>query len=430
MNEAQIKFPTLTSLCQQIIAKNLERYPPEGFCSLSEGEWDSILRLKYKMTDPKIKTVNGGVLSGGRSKPMINDKEIQEIESQNPMLANSNVADLLVWKDCVNFRFKAEGSSRPRIMRLPWGVQVSNMQQISNDLPLLLKEPLEEEEVDDDKTIRLKRTAKLRSNIRELIKSPMNIPLLSESTIGKAVKKFIKGCKRYGSSLPEWIPDFHGIYDTPNPTYRGKSLLDQMETLLNEWKKLASSTGASTCQGRHRNTSEDQHLKDLETIQQCSGWRQLFAALGEREQLIIKSRGAKMRRIRDDLESDRHKIQSTKTKQMGNRKLGNRLLYGDEPNSAGGRSAAGSSLSGRGGLSKLGKLRQASNAQHARVTGKAVAKVSTFGCSVASNSGQKRNPTGTGRGSTPAFSSRSAKNKRHFPLGGGKQLTLPKKKRK
>ena len=380
MSEVQRKFSSLASLCQHVIAKNLERYPPECFCSLAENEWDSIVRLKYKMTDPKIKTVNGGLLSGGRSKPMINDKDINSIESKNPLLAKSKLADSLVWKDCVNFRFKTEGSSRPRIMRCPWGVQVSKMQQIANDLPLFWKEP-KGEGLDNVEAINVARTKKLRSHIQVLITSPMSIPLLSESTIGKAVKKFIKECKRHGSKLPAWVPEVNGIHDTPNPAYRGKSLLAQMEILLSSWKTLASASGASTCHGRHRNTSEEQHMQDLETVQQCMDWRKLFAALSQREQLIIKSRGAKMRRIREDLESDRHKVQSTKTKQMGNRKLGSRLLYGDAPELSGGQGAG----TGAGGLSKLGKLRKASNAQNARVVGKSLPKTSTFGCSVASS---------------------------------------------
>lgn len=405
MNQEK-SLPKLASLCQNVIAKNLERYPQDSFCFLAENEWDAIIKLKYKLTDPKIRSVNGG-LSGCRTKPMLSDTVIKELEKCNPLLANSKVTDSLVWKDCVNFRFKIGGISRPKVMEYPWGVQVRNVQQIAKDLPLFWKKP-EKVGAGGIEAIIVARTKKLKTHIQLLIHLPMSVPLLSQSGIGKALKKFIKQCKR-DSNLPAWVPDINGIHDTSNPTYRGKSLLAQMEMLLNGWRTLASASGALACHGRHRNTSEEQHIKDLQSIQECESWRLLFDSLSSREKMNIKTRGAKMRKIRDNLQSDRHKVQSTKTKTSGNRKLGSRLLYGDM------QTGVGATSHGTG-ISKLGKLKQQTVARSATITGRVIAKTSGFGCSVASSASSKRN-------NGPAFSSVSRKNV--FQIGNGKKMGLP-----
>jgi hypothetical protein len=300
---------------------------------------------------------------------------------------------------------------------------------------LFWKEPNTADDTDSNiEAINKARTKKLKSHVHVLIKTPMSIPLLSESGVGKALKKFIKECKRNASNLSPWFPDVSSVHDTSLPAYRGKTLLAQMELILSNWKVLATASGAKACHGRHRNTSEDQHLEDLKTIRTCVEWRQLFDALAQREQIIVKERGAKMRKIRDDLQTDRHQVQSTKTKLMGNRKLGNRLLYGDSGNKF------QSSDTTAGGKSKLGQLRQATVAHGARVAGKSGVKPATsaFGRSVAAPfSGTAKRGTCGGFGSsvaTPFGQRRSTKgsnaSKRHFYVGDGKKITLPKKKRK
>jgi len=431
---------SLASLCKRVIATNLERYPAESFASLAENEWESVVRFKHKMTAPKIitatvsSTVGGNLFGDGRKKPVMCDKEMIEIESKNPHLNKSKVIDAIVWKDCTDFRFKRGGPSRPLLLELPWSVQVSRMERIAKELILLLKEPQKEPQEDgNDDVTSLPRTNRLRSHIHIMISAPMCIPLLSSTGIGKAVKKFIKMCKGY-SDLPTWFPDIHSVHDIPNPAFRGKSLLEQTEILLGTWKVMASASGAATCTGRERNTSEEQHIEDLEAVQQCVQWRDLFHALNRREQMTIKTRGAKMRKIREDMKSDRHTVQATNTKKkMGNRKLGEQLLYGDSPQQSSGAQGGGGGGGGGSGLSKLGQLRQASAMGSARIAGKSAPTTTSrpgsgFSSSVASSSGQKRKLA-----SLPPTSVNghvTNKNKRVFTLKDGMKMKLPNAKRR
>ena len=89
-------------------------------------------------------------------------------------------------------------------------------------------------------------------------------------------------------------------------------------------------------------------------------------------------------------------------------------MYGDAPELSGGQGAG----TGAGGLSKLGKLRKASNAQNARVVGKSLPKTSTFGCSVASSTGQKRKvSSGFSNGSTKKLVAHKSQHTNHETAG-------------
>jgi len=426
MSDSSKKKPagamSLRSMCKQVIAKNLERYPAEGFCALEENQWDAIVKLKYQMTSPTVKS-QGSSLSDGRRNPLLSDKYIQEIEGKNPHLKHSQVSDELIWKDCTDFRFKKGGSSRPMIMDMPWNVQLRRMKKIATNLPLLLSEPQEEDDDEAGGRHLSLQTNKLQNYTAALISSPMSVPLLSESGIGKAVKKFIKECKKHESSLPSYFPLINTVANnTHDPGYGGKSFLMQLEMLLENWKALASARGADACSGRHRNTSKEQHLKDLEIVQQTSQWRDLFDALHEREQITIKSRGANMRKIRDNLVSNRHTIKSTNIKKIGNRKLGDRLLNGDAHIA---KSSSSSSVN-PGKISKLNMIKQESFSQKERIKGNAGSsagpKLSGFSSSVASSSGQKRSVGGVNL--------TSKRTQRTFALGNGKLMKIPNLKRK
>lgn len=414
-----VRAATLASLCRKIIAKNLERYPPASFGSLAEAEWDAVIRLKYKMTAPRILASHSATsLSGGRKNPAVNDKVMTQIEGSNPHLSTSNVTDELVWKDCTNHRFKRGGPSRPPLLELPWPLQVKKVKKIAAELQLIFTEPVGND-VSADETEQ-QRTLRLKSLVQALMNTPMNVPLLSETGVGKTVKKCIKDCKkREEHGVPEWYPDVHCAshpYAIAN-----SSLLSSMKKLLEGWKQMAGATGAGACTSRGRNTSEDQHLQDYNSAQNCASWRSLFGILLQREQNIIKTKGAKMRKIRDDLESDRPKMKGTATKQkkMGNRRLGNKLLYGESPT----RTPAYNQGS-KGSVSKLNRLKYETNANRARIAGKSPAgRSSAFSSAVASSVGQKRKPT-----SIPMTNGK--KDPRVFGLDGGMTMKLPKTKKR
>lgn len=411
---------TLSCMCQKVIAEMIERYPAESFVVLEEVHWDAIVRLKYQMTTPKVRVASGSSLSGGRKTPAISLNAMEKIERANPHL-RSKVVDTLIWRDITDYIFKRNGPSRPAIMAVPWGLLVKKMKSISEGLEDLIKQPICNFE-DDGKFISVQ-TNKLQTYVTQLIETPMSIPLLQQSKIGKALKKFIKQCKKNGSALPPYYPLINTVgNNTTNPRFRGKSFLAQLETILSDWKVIAEKNGADSVMGRHRNTSKEQHLKDFETIQNCASWRDLYKSLYEREQITIKNRGANMRKIREDLDSERPKILSTKTK-TGNRRLGERL-FNDKPSPF-----ARSSTSTLGKPSKLSTIKQQSMTQQARMHGSKPGKTSGFGSSVASSSssGKKRSIGSVG---SSGVNLTSKARQRTFALGDGKQMKLPSAKKR
>lgn len=411
---------TLSCMCQKVIAEMIERYPAESFVVLEEVHWDAIVRLKYQMTTPKVRVASGSSLSGGRKTPAISLNAMEKIERANPHL-RSKVVDTLIWRDITDYIFKRNGPSRPAIMAVPWGILVKKMKSISEGLEDLIKQPICNFE--DDGMFISVQTNKLQTYVTQLIETPMSIPLLQQSKIGKALKKFIKQCKKNGSALPPYYPLINTVgNNTTNPRFRGKSFLAQLETILSDWKVIAEKNGADSVMGRHRNTSKEQHLKDFETIQNCASWRDLYKSLYEREQITIKNRGANMRKIREDLDSERPKILSTKTK-TGNRRLGERLLN-DKPSPF-----ARSSTSTLGKPSKLSTIKQQSMTQQARMHGSKPGKTSGFGSSVASSSssGKKRSIGSVG---SSGVNLTSKARQRTFTLGDGKQMKLPSAKKR
>jgi hypothetical protein len=128
-----------------------------------------------------------------------------------------------------------------------------------------------------------------------------------------------------------------------------------------------------------------------------------------------------MRKIRDNLESDRHTIKATNIKKMGNRKLGGRLLSGDSHLAKSSNVGVNSVK-----ISKLNMIRQQSASQKARMRGDPASKTSTFSSSIASSSGQKKKIQSLSSG----VNHTSKRNQRTFALGDGKQMKLPNLKRR
>eukprot|EP00558_Chaetoceros_sp_UNC1202_P002028 CAMPEP_0197260398 /NCGR_PEP_ID=MMETSP1429-20130617/84013_1 /TAXON_ID=49237 /ORGANISM="Chaetoceros sp., Strain UNC1202" /LENGTH=308 /DNA_ID=CAMNT_0042724637 /DNA_START=429 /DNA_END=1355 /DNA_ORIENTATION=- len=302
------------------------------------------------------------------------------------------------------------------------------MTDIAKDLPLLLKPPSspqkpngedgdDEEDVDYEQVEALNRTQKLRLYIGRMRSAPICVELLLQSGIGKAVKKFIEKCKR---KQENYFPEVFNVQrGSPRSTNNNEPLLPQMEDLLKRWMDLASSKGGNACLGKSPGTSPEDHAKDVKMMLQCTQWRDLFSALYRREQINIKTRGAKMRQIRQVLAADRPKMMAAKTKKVkyGNSRLANKL--------SGSHSGPSNSNVARGsGTSKLGQLKQQSKSHGAKIAGKSAASTSSsqgaFGNSVAASSGMKRKdsptPNNNGRGT----------NKRVHSMGNGMKMKLPK----
>jgi hypothetical protein len=198
-------------------------------------------------------------------------------------------------------------------------------------------------------------------------------------------------------------------------------VINRLQRILDSWQTLASGNEFQShqldCSGRNRFTSLEQHAHDIEMAEQAHTWRELFKALQERQEKIVKTRGVQMRKIRDNLEADRPKLLSTNVKAVSNRRLADKLLLDDQKSKP---FATGTST----GISKVKKLQQDSAISVATMRGKVANKVISggFGASIAS--------VGAKRKLASNLSKFSGRNPREVHLEGGKKMKLPKQQLK
>ena len=427
-------------------------------------------------------------------------KLLSDIEMSNELLQTSKIVDDLVWKDCVDFKFKRGGTSRPLVCFVPWNMLVSRIQQIGNELmevtkPFVFVPPIctddtvtggtsfytlekggteqememeteqsnEEEKGDnssghttilqqEEQKEGIKRAAKLEKIIRLLSGTPMNVPLLSETGIGKRVKAFIKEChkvvprgkKAKKCAVPLYFPhvwkkrtmnvhqDTGGGAGGGNPCQLVEvtsNIIYELESLLQGWKDMASASGvamkgaSSSSSSTHKEAKEIQYQQDIEMVQKCNSWRQLYAALSQREEQIVKSRGAKIRKVREDLDKKRSKMGNVQTKKRMPRNSGLPGQRREAPK-----------------INKVQTLRQACKMSKVQVKGGNPFKTltakpsSAFGLSVASAT-KKTKPTIKSRttSTNPLRGGRIERYggmKRDIGLAGGRKMKLPSVKRK
>lgn len=251
---------SLVALCRAVVTTNLERYPPESFGICDPDEWQAIVRLRHASTQPK--RVIGAAVTGldgtGRLVPAVAEKLLHAIEECNPHLSDCPVADTLMWKDCVEYRFRrGAGLTRPTALHLPWPLLVHELQVQANHLMTSSASPT----VDIQEVINILRAA------------PMNVALLKDSGVGKTVKKAIKKVDA------EWKT--------------------QLEDLLSVWMEMAATDGvvSSNTQTKHDDTTQE----DLELAETCHSWRQLFAVLKHRNEELRTTQGKRMREIRNNV---------------------------------------------------------------------------------------------------------------------------------
>mmetsp|Transcript_2197 Transcript_2197/g.5846 ORF Transcript_2197/g.5846 Transcript_2197/m.5846 type:complete len:544 (-) Transcript_2197:214-1845(-) len=401
--------PTLALLCKEVIASKIERYPPECLGILSEAEWDAIVKRRHRKTAPKhgsaagkvgctgnvitnsITSKTGGLDGSGRLVPSISAQIMTAVEEACPHLRCSSVADDLVWKDCVEYKFRTGGPSRPRAFHCPWDLLVSRLKKSGEDLMELLKPPVENssatEDTEDDGTsvgasLLRKRERILDISIKTLSDAPMSVPLLTSSGVGKAVQKVIKQCTKLRlkeEEVPWYIVDMwsRSRAEGMSPASPGRmhsrsaliSPLEQLERLLQGWKNVASSSGVvlsknngdsvEDCSGRNKKTSAEQHGKDMKVLQTCKEWRDIYIALVDRESKMMANHGKMMRKIRENLNTDRPKISQINLKTASKRNRQDAILGG----SRGLRAMTAAASANRGmsvspSLSKMQQLRK------------------------------------------------------------------------
>lgn len=355
---------TLVELCQTVIVNHLERFPAYAFSVCGEDEFEALIRLRHAKTAPKEGT--GGLDGTGRVAPAIGDRFMAEVEEANPHLADSELVDQLVWKDCVEYRFRTGGLTRAKALELPWPLLVERIQTAAARVVTSLEN---------------------HDALHTLERSVMNVPLLQASAAGKTVKKALKVHKLQA----------------------GTELYQRLQSLLDKWKTLAADSGVavhdvaqspSSCQ-----SSEEQ--QDLITAESCHSWRQLFAILQQREETRRSNQGKRMREIRKNLASGRPKVVKVRPTSSKHTRI---LARAEERRST--QPVAGNS--------KLSKIRHEAAVVAARQKlspAKLTKPSSSFGAAVAFATAPGRNSNNV---------SRSKANK--VVLAGGRTMTIPVKK--
>lgn len=240
--DAQTSIPSLVHLCRQTIVSNLERFPPEAFDIFDPVEWDELVKLRFENTKPKRAKEAAGSIDG-RLVPVVSAKYLKDFEAVNPHLADSEEADELLWRYCVEFKFRRGGMTRPTVFHVPWPKQVQQARQLGESLF-----------EGDQRAVAL------------LCAMSMNIALLRDSGVGKLVKKAIKKCVSLDIATRE-----------------------RLKELLASWMKIAEEDSKAA--------SND----DLTLAQSCLTWRALYATLTERNDQVRNTQGQRMREIRKNV---------------------------------------------------------------------------------------------------------------------------------
>jgi hypothetical protein len=252
---------SLVDRCRTVIVAHLERYPAPVWGVLDPTEWATIIQRRHAKTRP---TKGSGGLDGtGRLTPAVGERFMYEVENKNPHLANETT-DRLVWKDCVNMRFRFTNElTRPSMLSEPWPLMVQHIQQAS--VGLLDTSADGAVQIDDGALARLEQAA-------------MNVALLQATGIGKTVKKTIKSIK------------------TQNGEDDKTGSLERLTSLLNGWKEMAARNGP------------DKDASDWKLAESSNSWLELHRALSQRETSRRSAQGQRMREIRANLNADRPKV--------------------------------------------------------------------------------------------------------------------------
>jgi len=349
------KVPSLFQICVKTIASKLERYPPEAFTSISETDWETIIKCRHQATAPKNKKFshsNMGIDGSGRLSPAISDKTIMEIEDLNPRLASSTLVDILIWKDCVEYKFKRGGPARPKALLYPYNTLVSKLNHsmkvltsLTDPKPFLFsdrssKNNGKEESLRNDikgGSIDATEAHKvIQESLIALKEAPMSVDLLNDTKIGKSLSKLIKKLSKlslntdYSNSLHYKIWDRTYSLQS-NDAKRLKSSCgangaiaktpeENLKSILQSWKHAAFTEGVkitstSTETSKDSSTSDTQQFsQDMKVLKMCNSWRDLFEALTERKDHMIESHGAKMREKRQNIEKTKNTVKKVTLK--------------------------------------------------------------------------------------------------------------------
>ncbi len=300
-----IAIPSLVFLCRTVVTNNLERYTPESFYICNIYEWEEIIQLRHSMTQPNKKLApgnhfgNNDLDGNGRLLPAISAKILQQIEECNEHIADSASADTLVWKDCVEYRFKRNvGLLRPPILFLPWPILVQHIQNQCQTLSSIIIDS-----ADNGKEVVSKPTMDdINEAIHVLQSTTWNVALLRDTGIGKIVKRLLKKVSgsKTGSSF---ITDNHVIILQKLLSGWMNLATTNNITGTYQWKETTSSTKKVTSTTMSTLDSEEEAIQssDLQLLEKCLSWRQLYHVLERRKGIIQATQGKRMRDIRNQV---------------------------------------------------------------------------------------------------------------------------------
>jgi TFIIS helical bundle-like domain len=309
------KFQRLTTLCRACISLNLDRFPPEALGILNEEEWDSIVKLRHLKTTPQVGS--GGLDGTGRLHPAVSEKVLLRVEQSNPHFRYSDIADRLLWKDIVEYKYRKGGVARPKGLNYPWDVLVQQITEAGDALNAVLPPDENDSTVIDRKHVHDKAIEATRT----LDGTAMNLNLLKETGIGKTVKKFLKKVTRDPSSSVKQFLTTEIRFEKDRSSY---TVSHKLEMVLQRWMDMASQNGVKIETG-DKMTSKGQNILDnstgakdddrfLQIAKQCRSWRDLYEQIKTFDDNRRSKQGEKMRERRDRLDSIRPKIVKVRIK--------------------------------------------------------------------------------------------------------------------
>ncbi|KAL9180035.1 hypothetical protein ACHAXT_008005 [Thalassiosira profunda] len=441
---------SLLKLTTQIVAYNIEKYPPAAMGALSEPHWEDVIRARIEARNqgrgmgrdrPRF-AMDGS--SDKKRLPLLAERSLTPIETHpnNAHLSQCKLADEVLWREIVCYRFS--GINRPASLESPCDEVKKRLCGWGQELLGLVAPPMNREEYareckeddlfgddssdEDDPSINgvipgylrsqsRRRSDKLDLYLRFLLSCPMDVRLLAATDIGKSVTKTVKAMKKLGKKLAEGEPfesrannDLWGYPRFWEEMSLGRiksTPLEMLRHILQDWKDMAAENGAVASDapskkrkpedvhkpaaaivtfGRDDKVSAEQHRIDMGLLHTAPDWRSCKVVLKRAEQ----SQHRKNRR-----------------EAILNKSRGNRALH---------KQHSRSSASSAGSNGKVSKLRKETKVAASFSKSSFGASVGGFGASVARAGGGS---AGTGA-KRPKMQSQL-----HIQLAGGKSMTLP-----
>ena len=333
-------------------------------CDIYEWEEIIQLRhamTQPQQTRPAHQTHHDSLDGHGRLLPAISGKVLLPIEECNEHLNDSVMADTLVWKDCVEYHFKRSVGFliRPPILFVPWPILVQQIQTTCGQV--LSSFIMEDDKNDNAKNNNNSNYNVRRANtntpplqpkptptseeiavaLHTLQGTTWNIALLRDTGIGKIVKRLLKQqlqlqqtskrsshkissttsaivtepqIKILQQLLAGWMNLAKNNHLLTAGLYQWKEQEDEIITAGTtkpisssssvEKKRSLPNASPTATDHNHHSPSDDmamQKNQDLQLLEKCLSWRQLYQVLEDRKRHIQATQGQRMREIRNQV---------------------------------------------------------------------------------------------------------------------------------